>query len=709
MFIVLGGVYYVEVVHQLYQGILITILEVGSQFLLVGFLAWQFKEKASRPLFFLTVFFLILFVAEVSYNSYYFIFPTKGVTFWSVFLSHFLYAICYFVGTGALLGMVKEKKNFLFSFSTLIPIILTVPIAAKFLVLPFFQNFNANNNLFLTFSEGLSIVASFVFINMAFIVFLSSRHLIWSLFSCGVVVMMVSDWAVRIDVLLGIEPIYGFYEFLWALGTLIVCYSILIGKNELYETIDVFRVKSINCQYKLLSLVLVLVSVLGAVVLSSENASNQIKYISLTLSIGFIFSALICYHISDNLKTFAQTMGELILSRADSMDGQRFYSDLPEELKSSYKLVLQDKVNRSEEHHRQEREKLILSKYGELASQVAHDIQSPLTALNMCVRMTTHLDEDVRVLIRKSVGRIQDITNDLALRNIKEKVNCVGSENMKKQMLASAIDAVISEKRLQYQQYSDLTIEGDPDVESYGVFVSLNLAQFRRVLSNLINNSIEAMPTHKGRIQVYTKTSVDTVQIIIADSGKGIPKDKLQEVFKNGFSYGKDQGTGLGLAHAKETIESWSGSLRIESEIGEGTRVILTLPRQEQPSWFVSNLNIKPTTTVVVLDDDSTIHQVWDQRLGKAGLKSIKHFSRVDDLRDWYAKKHRRNVLFLCDFELIGSSVTGLDMIRNLNIEKKSILVTSHHDENDLQETCVKMGVRVLPKSSANSVPIFVL
>ncbi|MBF0209019.1 MAG: hypothetical protein HQK53_19335, partial [Oligoflexia bacterium] len=65
---------------------------------------------------------------------------------------------------------------------------------------------------------------------------------------------------------------------------------------------------------------------------------------------------------------------------------------------------------------------------------------------------------------------------------------------------------------------------------------------------------------------------------------------------------------------------SWGGKFNIESTVGVGTRMIMTMPKASAPSWFVSSVHLRSNSAIVVLDDDQGIHQTWDSRFAGAGL-----------------------------------------------------------------------------------------
>lgn len=110
--------------------------------------------------------------------------------------------------------------------------------------------------------------------------------------------------------------------------------------------------------------------------------------------------------------------------------------------------------------------------------------------------------------------------------------------------------------------------------------------QIRQVLLNLIVNAADAMAgsERRGVITLRTRiTSSDTVQIEVCDNGCGIPEDTLPRLFDPFFTtkpVGK--GTGMGLSICYRIIENHGGTIALNSKVGKGTVVTITLPRQDE-------------------------------------------------------------------------------------------------------------------------------
>ncbi|MGK5084250.1 HAMP domain-containing sensor histidine kinase [Bdellovibrionota bacterium FG-1] len=346
----------------------------------------------------------------------------------------------------------------------------------------------------------------------------------------------------------------------------------------------------------------------------------------------------------------------------------------------------------------------------QLAAQVAHDIRSPLAALDMVLGDLSGIDEDRRVMIRSAVTRIKDIANNLLEKN-RNPLQTESKEASSVHLVSAVLDGLVTEKRTQYRSKLGMEISFELTATSYGLFAEVQLVEFKRVISNLINNSVEAMDSD-GLVQLHLLATNDEIKITVRDTGKGIPPEILPRLMSRGETHGKKGGSGLGLFHAKQSIESWKGQMILSSEIGKGTQVVITLPRAKSPSWFVSDLSISPGSHLVILDDDESIHQIWQGRADAARLSAhgieLIHLSTPSDLRAWIeqAKTFSTPVQYLLDFELVGFKETGLDLAEKLNISKQSILVTSRYEEPVIRERCQKLHIPLIPKGMAGFVPI---
>ncbi|MBF0367400.1 MAG: HAMP domain-containing histidine kinase [Oligoflexia bacterium] len=370
-----------------------------------------------------------------------------------------------------------------------------------------------------------------------------------------------------------------------------------------------------------------------------------------------------------------------------------------------------------------EQQNAVATAKDKLARQVSHDIRSPLAALSSAIkRIIKTLEEEDRVIIRTQIQRISDIANNLLSKNKDATANEESNKHssLKAELLTSCIETLLTDKRLEFRSFLNLDIEGDLD-NSYGLFANVNSTDLKRILSNLINNAREAFDDNKGKIVVRLEEDDCNAIIIVEDNGKGIPSEILAKLGQEGASFGKstsaESGSGIGLYSARTTIEKWGGTLKIESTVGLGTKMIITLSKITPPEWFLSEIRLKAGSIAVILDDDAGIHQVWDSKFTEAKTADanieIIHVSTPEGFRECVKNIKGRGiddaiVTYFCDYELLGHKENGLDLIEEMGLEKRTVLVTSRYEESPIRIRTDKLKVKLVPKMAAGQVPIII-
>lgn len=215
-----------------------------------------------------------------------------------------------------------------------------------------------------------------------------------------------------------------------------------------------------------------------------------------------------------------------------------------------------------------------------LAKQVSHDIRSPLSVLNILKDELKFNDLERKQLFTDAIVRINDTANDL-LSKTKGETNNTGNFNRKEADLheiTPVVELIISEKRI---LSAGKNIQINFSSSNSGLRAFFNPSELKRVTSNLLNNAVESIDKTEGIINIDINNLSHKVQIIITDNGRGIPDEILSKIGTMGFSHGKDSsnssGSGLGIYHARQTIESFGGKLSILSKLHEGTMVIIEL------------------------------------------------------------------------------------------------------------------------------------
>ena len=106
--------------------------------------------------------------------------------------------------------------------------------------------------------------------------------------------------------------------------------------------------------------------------------------------------------------------------------------------------------------------------------------------------------------------------------------------------------------------------------------IRVDADKIMRVFVNLIRNAIDSMPQN-GTLEITSCKTNEYIQIVFADTGKGISEEVLPKIFTPLFTT-KAQGMGFGLAICKRIIEAHGGTIKVETKVNRGTTFTVTLP-----------------------------------------------------------------------------------------------------------------------------------
>ncbi len=354
---------------------------------------------------------------------------------------------------------------------------------------------------------------------------------------------------------------------------------------------------------------------------------------------------------------------------------------------------------------------------GELGARVAHDIRSPLNTINAVASSIKNLPENAKDLLNTAIQRIRDIANGVAdinrivLAERKQATKNSSVENLSEPtLLFPILESVIEEKLVQFHNRHNIDLKVSPD--AYSTFAMINELEMRRTLSNLIDNAVEASED-TAKITLALELMESHAVIKILDQGKGIPSELLSRIGEMGFTYGKKNGSGLGVHYAKASVQSWKGKFEIDSKVDGGAEVRISLPRTPAPKWIATEVTLSKGTTLLVLDDDPTIHAVWQERTREISQDlKIEHFFDPQSIRSWFVQNNGKigKYLLLSDYELRARDTNGLDVIERLGISHKDVvLVTSAYEDLSVRSKCKELNIKILPKPSLAFTPVHVI
>jgi signal transduction histidine kinase len=214
---------------------------------------------------------------------------------------------------------------------------------------------------------------------------------------------------------------------------------------------------------------------------------------------------------------------------------------------------------------------------GDPTKQIAHDIRSPLAALKMLSVGLSGATPQDKELLNLVIGRVDRIADTLLEKSV--DVGPSSIEDISLEEVIQCIERILTEKRVQYSKHQKIAFRFSnlsKSRQALSLKVRSNRLQFERVLSNLLDNSFQAI-SKVGSVEVILKCSTTSVKLSIQDNGKGIPSEVLEEIGKSKVTFDKKNGNGLGLFHAYQQVQAWGGTIRVTSEKKKGTSVQIIL------------------------------------------------------------------------------------------------------------------------------------
>ena len=219
-----------------------------------------------------------------------------------------------------------------------------------------------------------------------------------------------------------------------------------------------------------------------------------------------------------------------------------------------------------------------LVELGQLAGGLAHEIKNPLSTINLNLKLLSedlqrYADEDHQRLLRRlhsvrdETARVKGILDDFLRFAGKYELQLAVTDL--RGLIGELTDFFVPQAAA--SRVVLRTSLPDKDVPS---LVDANL--IKQALLNLMINAVQAMP-EGGELLVRLSTARGEAVVEVIDTGTGIDRENLARVFQIHFST-KGRGMGLGLPTTRRIIHEHDGAIRVESEIGKGTRFVIQLP-----------------------------------------------------------------------------------------------------------------------------------
>ncbi|MFP4058005.1 MAG: two-component system sensor histidine kinase NtrB, partial [Candidatus Brocadiia bacterium] len=226
-----------------------------------------------------------------------------------------------------------------------------------------------------------------------------------------------------------------------------------------------------------------------------------------------------------------------------------------------------------------------LSVIGKMASHLAHEIKNPLNSILLNAEMLGDEIDDLAkaaqadssearglldVILRevRQLRKVTELYLDFA-RSPKDTTRRVSINRLLRQII-----------RFLRNDCAERNIRIDKSLSREVPALSVDPIKLKQAFLNVIRNGIDAIGSD-GVLAIRSRLDESQVRITVADDGKGMSPEELDQLFTPFFTT-KSSGTGLGVAYAQQVVLEHNGEIHCESEPGQGTTFVITLPAPER-------------------------------------------------------------------------------------------------------------------------------
>ncbi len=217
-----------------------------------------------------------------------------------------------------------------------------------------------------------------------------------------------------------------------------------------------------------------------------------------------------------------------------------------------------------------------LSAVGRMAGTIVHDIKNPMSTIRVYAQVLKKKagNEEAAELVDQIIKQIDRLVNMAQeVLDFSRGVSQLNVQPIKFDEFLSGI-LVFLEKDFEKRNV-ELIVRNE-----YTGDVEIDADKITRVILNIGGNAGDAMPTG-GKFFVKTRANRENLVIELQDTGSGMPEEIRRKIFEPFVTFGKKHGTGLGMAIVKKIIDDHQGTIDIDSELGKGTTMTITLPLKQ--------------------------------------------------------------------------------------------------------------------------------
>jgi anti-sigma regulatory factor (Ser/Thr protein kinase) len=320
----------------------------------------------------------------------------------------------------------------------------------------------------------------------------------------------------------------------------------------------------------------------------------------------------------------------------------------------------------------------------DVASQIVHDLRSPVDTLKYLSNQITYTNTDSHSLFKRCISQIESISSELINSKNVTSIDSYHEKNIISLDLCYLLKKEIESKSTLFN--IDL-IKLGLKITTINAYVKINPYRIKNILNNIINNSIESI-NQNGEILVSLEIKNEFVIIKISDTGKGFPEQVIHSLGKKPITVGKDGGNGIGLYSAYNYLTAIGGELEIKNnEQGAEVNILILLDKQ------VSSSQKTPEDIVpyILLDDSQLVLDTWKLRAIEKSI-NFHGFSHIEPFMVFIRDIDIRSKIYI-DSDL-GNGLKGEEVAREIyNQGYKNLYIATGFESNKFKELKFLKGV----------------
>lgn len=212
-----------------------------------------------------------------------------------------------------------------------------------------------------------------------------------------------------------------------------------------------------------------------------------------------------------------------------------------------------------------------------MTTDIAHELRTPLAAIQSHIEAfidgVWEPNDERLFVIHGEIIRLTKLINELS------ELSVVEEDEINLKLSTVDLSATLNDIMDSYEpMFLDKNISVNKNIQNY-VNMMGDMDYLKRIFVNILSNSIK-YTNENGSVSVSLEQINDKIRIIVKDTGIGIPKEDLKFIFERFYRSDISRnrhtgGTGIGLTITKALVEAHEGTIKIDSEVGKGTSVII--------------------------------------------------------------------------------------------------------------------------------------